>query len=268
MAKYHLTVVFLLPLAGCAGAGQLAQGPSWPTPAQIGSDIQVISTVPASPVEYEFTGFKQVRSACVVWFNNLVTGSQGSSLLQTLLGLGAGGAAAAGGPAGVAAGLGLASAGIGAIQSSLGAGVNPAAAYTLIDRMMDTWEAAETQLPPPATLAEADSRVQALWKQCTIANVVAAQQQAAANVQLTATIPTPPPTPIFQSPSFLQPNSWSSSPSPPPTAGAPRRRSQNRGAAPAFAPRQYQAAPETAPWTEGPMLRQYRAAMPHIHIGP
>jgi hypothetical protein len=220
-------IACLLPAALAACAGQQAGPPGIPSFADIGTAQAALQnwSAPGAPTAMLNIGTVLDDQGCYGWFDQQVLAGQKGTFLQSLLGLGGGGAAIAGGPAGLAAAgaMGLASGALGAAQANSPTGTNPVAAYALTKRQRDVWRSA-VAVDPPQTPDVAWVDLNSYHQYCTLSGIQLAVAQAAMTSPVTV-VPTPmaplpvsvpsPPPPALPPPS-LPPKPVQPLPVPPP----------------------------------------------------
>jgi hypothetical protein len=204
LAMNRLIAACLLLLSGCAGQ---QTPPGLPTLAEIGTASAALQawSAPGASTALLNIGSVLDDQGCYGWFDQQVLGGQKSTFLQSLLGLGGGGAAIAGGPAGLAAAgaMGLVSGVVGAASANSPTGTDPVAAYALTSRQRQTWLAA-VAMAPPMTPDVAWVYLNAYHQYCTLSGIRLAIAQAAMTSPVTV-IPTPSPIPVSAPPPPAQP---------------------------------------------------------------
>ena len=172
----RLAFVALLALAGCATGPQ--PPPPGPTLADIDATWTQLETTAVPPEAILAIGSALDDVSCYGWLDQQILGSQQSSALQGILGAGGGMAAIAGGPAGMgaAAGAGLLSSILGVAQANSPIGNDPVAAYGLVLKMRQTWQAGAGI---PMTREAAWAFVQSYHELCSLSGIRLAMHMAA-----------------------------------------------------------------------------------------
>jgi hypothetical protein len=224
-AVKRLIAACLLLLSGCAG--QQSGPPGIPSFDAIGATAAALQAyaAPGAPTAMLNIGTVLDDQGCYGWFDQQVLAGQKSTFLQSLLGLGGGGAAIAGGPAGLAAAgaMGLASGALGAAQTNSPTGTDPVAAYALTSRQRQTWLAA-VAATPPLTPDVAWVYLNAYHQYCTLSGIRLAVAQAAMTSPVTVYRPPMAPIPVSVPPSpppALPPPSLPPQPQPLPQPSPP-----------------------------------------------
>jgi hypothetical protein len=215
-------VAYLFPalLAGCAGTvQQLPPGP--PPISAIAATWASLNSSGVPPVAMLNIGVTLDDQGCYSWFDQQVAAGQQNTFAQSTLGLGGGGAAIAGGPAGLAAAgaMGLASGLLGAAQANSPTGTDPIAALGLTVRQRQTWLAA---LPVPLSHDVAWSYLNTYHQFCSLSGIRLAIAQAAMTSPVMV-IPAPVPvvTPVSSTPTPVVIPAPRPAPAPPPPTPIP-----------------------------------------------
>lgn len=176
-------------LAGCAS---VTSPPTSPTAIQIATAASDLKASGLSPGDYASIGVTLAQRNCADWFSSQVMNAQGTSFGASALSM-IGGAASAvgavGGPAGagIGAGASLLASLLGQAQASFGAGSNPAAVYSLVQRVQQAWLEA---MPTPLTDADAFALVEDFAQRCQLPGILTAVADAMHAATVTA-LPAP-----------------------------------------------------------------------------
>ncbi len=183
-----------LGLAGCCLIGCTpVTWPSVPTTVQIATASAEIKNAGLTPADYASIGITLAQRSCADWFTKQVTSGQATSFGASALSM-IGGAASAvgvvGGPAGagIGAGASLLASLLGQAQASFGAGSNPAAIYSLVQRVQQAWLEA---MPTPLTEADAFALVEDFVQKCELPGILSAVADAMHGATVTAAAPQP-----------------------------------------------------------------------------
>src|SRR5271166_2874997 len=192
-------------LDGCTTGGIPQLPPDAPSIDSIKSTWIQLANSGVPPSAMLNIGIVLDDQTCYHWFDQQLMSGQQNTLAQSVLGLGSGASAIAGGPGGLAAAgaMGLASGLFGAAQANSPTGVNTVADYGLTLRQRQAYQTALATMPPPATPDVAWVYLNAYHQPCTLSGIqyAAAQAKMSAPVVVIPSptpvpIPVPPPTPI------------------------------------------------------------------------